>query len=115
MAQARRFHAPGQGGRTGLRVDQEIDSLSGFFEAGKKAIRSAAHQYGDDTTDDGESDASSVDDHDDDYVADDRESQYETATSSRTPSVSSSQQRKSVSMGRRSAVGSSSMDIENSE
>lgn len=96
-----------------MRVAQDIDSLSGFFEAGRNAIRSVANH--DDTTDS---------DDDDDYEDDDdgnEEASVTTGASGRWPErgntsiPSSSAARQSIGTSRLSGLGSSSMDIENSE
>lgn len=74
--------------------------MSGYFEAGKKAIRSAAHDYDDTTGSESESD-------DDDDAA--------SPDASFLQSNSTTQALKNTSIRRKSGVGSSSMDIENSE
>ncbi|CAO1637551.1 unnamed protein product [Parajaminaea phylloscopi] len=38
MSSVRRFHGPGVGGRTGMRVAEDVRSISGFLEAGRRAM-----------------------------------------------------------------------------
>ncbi|PWN28368.1 hypothetical protein BDZ90DRAFT_231361 [Jaminaea rosea] len=38
MASTRRFHGPGVGGRTGMRVNEDVRSISGYLEAGRRAM-----------------------------------------------------------------------------
>ncbi|CAO1631318.1 unnamed protein product [Sympodiomycopsis kandeliae] len=127
MSQSRRFHGPGQGGRTGLRVGQDVDSLSGYLEAGRKAIRlGLAAQRDDDDDDEDDDDEPAASDEDEDQIQT-PESLYEDSMSQipstsmsnanasrRQSSAGPSQSRTAANAGRQSGLGSSSMDLENS-
>lgn len=106
-SQARRFHGPGVGGRTGMTVGEDVQSMSGYYDAGRRAMDASRDQteYPDDDEDeDGDSTSRQV---------------YSDEESQEVPAgrVSSSSSKRTASMGRKSGLGSSSMtmDIDNSE
>lgn len=53
MASTRRYHGPGVGGRTGMRVAEDVRSISGYLEAGRRAMDThddTRYTYDDDVT-----------------------------------------------------------------